>query len=88
MSNFDWKKNIQDSVKDEWIITATPSFFCAKGSKHKTAKGIKLAGGICARVLVKDYARNESTSEKTKKKFKVPECYKITFQLLESRSGW
>ena len=79
MNSFDWKKNIQDSVKDEWIITATPSFFCAKGSKHKTAKGIKLAGGICARVLVKDYARNNQQVKRQKKSLRPLSVIKLLF---------
>ena len=79
MNSFDWKKNIQDSVKDEWIITATLSSFCAKGSKHKTVKGIKLAGGICTRVFTKDYARKGSISEKTKKYLRPLSVIKLLF---------
>ena len=73
------EENIQDSVKDEWIITAALSSFCAKGSKHKTVKGIKLIGGICTRVLIKDYARKGSTSEKTKKNLRPLSVIKLLF---------
>ena len=42
MSSFDWNKNIEDSIKDGLILTATTTgiFFRAKGGKRKTAKGI------------------------------------------------
>ena len=38
----DWKKNIEDSIKDALIITATTTgiFFVLKAGKRKTAKGI------------------------------------------------
>ena len=65
MSSFDWKKNIEGSIKDGLIITATTSgiFFTLKAANVKSPKAsldamdiIKLAGGICGGVLVKDYA--------------------------------
>ena len=70
MSSFDWKRNIEDSIKDEIIITATTNwnifqeiFFPLKVANVKPSKAsldamniIKLAGGICGGVLVKDYA--------------------------------
>ena len=65
MSTFDWKRNIEDSIKDGIIITATTTgiFFRLKGSNVKPPKAsldamdiMKLSGGICGRVLVKDYA--------------------------------
>ena len=65
MSSFDWKKNIEGSIKDGLIITATTSgiFFALKAANVKSSKAsldamdiIKLAGGICGGVLVKDYA--------------------------------
>ena len=42
MSTFDWKRNIEDSIKDGIIITATTTgiFFGLKGGKRKTTKGI------------------------------------------------
>ena len=46
MSKFNWKKNIEDSIKVGLIITPPPSptlhwnIFHAKGSKCKTTKGI------------------------------------------------
>ena len=70
MSSFDWKRNIEDSIKDEIIIIATTSwnifqeiFFTLKVANVKPPKAsldamdiIKLAGEICGGVLVKDYA--------------------------------
>ena len=65
MTSFDWKKNIEDSIKDGLIITtaATGIFFALKAANVKPPKAsldamdiIKLAGGICGGVLVKDYA--------------------------------
>ena len=62
MSSFDWKKNVEDSIKDRLIIT-TGIFYALKSAKVKPSKAsmdvmdiIKLAGGISRRVLVKDYA--------------------------------
>ena len=63
MSSLDWKKNIEDSIKDELIITAiTPGiFFAPKSASVKPPKAsldtmdiMKLAGEICSGVLVKD----------------------------------
>ena len=65
MSSFDWKKNVEDSVKDGLIITATTAgiFFALKVANVKPPKAslddmdiIKPVGGICGGVLVKDYA--------------------------------
>ena len=70
MNNFDWKKNIEDSVRDGLIIAieATGIFFRLKAANVKPPKTsldamniMKLAGGICrggicGGVLVKDYA--------------------------------
>ena len=64
MSSFDWKKNIEDSLKDGLIITigATGIFFALKVANIKPSKAsldtmdlLKLIGGICRGVLVKDY---------------------------------
>ena len=64
MSIFDWKKNIEDSIKDGMIITATITgiFFALKAANVKPPKAsldamniMKHAGGICGGVLVKDY---------------------------------
>ena len=64
MSSFDWKKNVEDSVKDGLIITAaaTEIFFTLKTAGVKPPKAsldamdiMKLTGGICGGVLVKDY---------------------------------
>ena len=65
MSSFDWKKNIEDSLRDGLIITieATGIFFGLKAANVKPPKAsldamdiIKLTGGIGRGVLVKDYA--------------------------------
>ena len=65
MSSFNWKKNFEDSIKDELIIIATTTgiFFALKAANVKPPKAsldvmdiMKLAGGICAGGLVKDYA--------------------------------
>ena len=65
MSRFDWKKNIEDSIKDGLIITTTTTgiFFALKAANLKPPKAsldamdiVKRAGGICEGVLVKDYA--------------------------------
>ena len=65
MSSFDWKKNIEDSIKDELIMTigATGIFFGLKAANIKPPKAsldamdiLKLTGGICGGVLVKDDA--------------------------------
>ena len=65
MSSFGWKKNVEDSIKDRLIITATTTgiFYSLKSANVKPSKAsmdvmdiIKLAGGISGRVLVKDYA--------------------------------
>ena len=56
MSSFDWKKNIEDSIKDTLIITitATRIFYALKAANVKPPKAsldamdiMKLAGGIC-----------------------------------------
>ena len=63
ITSFDWKKNIEDSIKDGLIINsgATVIFFRLKpaGVKPPSLDAmfiVKLTGGICGGVLVKDYA--------------------------------
>ena len=65
MSSFDWKKNVEDSIKDGLIITATTTgiFFALKTANVRPPKAsrdvmdiIKLASGIGGGVLIKDYA--------------------------------
>ena len=65
MASFDWKKNIEDSLKDGLIIIigAADIFFALKAANLKPSKAsmdamdiLKLTGGICGGVLVKDYA--------------------------------
>ena len=65
MSSFDWKKNIEDSIKDRLIITATTTgiFFTLKAAIVMPPKAsldamdiMKLAIGICGGMSVKDYA--------------------------------
>ena len=67
MSSFNWRKNIEDSLKDGVIITigaATGIFFGLKAlnvvkppktSKLDAMDIMTLAGGICKGVLIKDY---------------------------------
>ena len=65
MSSFDQKKNVEDSIKDGLIITATTTgiFYVLKAANVKPPKAslgtmdiMKLASGIVGGVLVKDYA--------------------------------
>ena len=67
MGSFNWRKNIEDSLKNGVIITigATAIFFGLnalnvvkppKTSKLDAMDIMALAGGICGGVLVKDYA--------------------------------
>ena len=65
MSSFDWKKNIEDSLRDGLIITIRTIgiFFGLKAANVKPTNAslnamdiMKLGGGICEGVLVKDYA--------------------------------
>ena len=65
MASFDWKKNIEDSLKDGLIITIGDAgiFYGLNAANVKPPKAsldamdiLKLAGGICGGVLVKDYA--------------------------------
>ena len=65
MCSFNWKKNVEDSIKDGIIITAAAIriFFALKTANVKPPKSsldamdiMKLNGGICGGVLVKDYA--------------------------------
>ena len=65
MNSFGWKKNNEDSLRDGLIITvgAAGIFFGLKAANVKPPKAsrdamdiLKLTGGICGGVLVKDYA--------------------------------
>ena len=64
MANFNWKKNIEDSIKDGVIITITTTriFYTLKAANVEPPKVsldamdvMKLVGGIVGGVLVKDY---------------------------------
>ena len=64
MSSFDWRKNIEDSLKDGLIITinAAGIFYALKAANVKPPNAsldamdlLKLTDGICGGVLVKDY---------------------------------
>ena len=64
MANFDWKKKVEDSIKDAVIVTVTTTglFFALKAAGMKPPKAamdatdsMKLGAGIGAGVLVKDY---------------------------------
>ena len=65
MGSFNWKKNIEDSMKDGLIITITMTgiFYTLIEASIKPPKAsldamdiMKPAGGIVGGVLVKDYA--------------------------------
>ena len=65
MISFNWRKNIEDSLKDGLIRTigAAGIFFGLKAANLKPPKAsldamdlLKLTSGICEGVLVKDYA--------------------------------
>ena len=65
MASFDWKKNIEDSIKDRLIITATTTgiFYVLKAAGMRPPKAsldamdiMRLSDGIVRGVLVKDYA--------------------------------
>ena len=65
MSSFDWKKNVEDSIKDGLIITATMTgiFYVLKAANVTLSKAsldamdiMKLAGRIVGGALVKGYA--------------------------------
>ena len=65
MSSFDWKKNIEDSIKDGLIISIgiIGIFFGLKAANVKPLRAsldtmdiMKLTDRICGEVLVKDYA--------------------------------
>ena len=65
MSSFDWKKSVEDSIKDGLITTVTTTgiFYVLKAANVKPPKAsldvmdiMKIAGGVCGGVLVKDYA--------------------------------
>lgn len=64
MSTFDWRRNIENSIKNGLIITTatTGIFFALKTANIKPPKTsldtmdiIKLAGGICGGVLENYY---------------------------------
>ena len=64
MISFNWKKNIEDSIKDGLIIsiTTTGILYALKAANVKPPKAsldvmdiMKLAGGIVGGVLAKDY---------------------------------
>ena len=64
MSSFDWRKNIEDSLKDGLIITISAAgiFYDLKAANVKPPNAsldamdlLKLTDGICGGVLVKDY---------------------------------
>ena len=65
MNSFNWRKNIEDSIKDGLIITtgAAGIFFGLKTANVKPPKAsldamdiLKRTGGICGGVFMKDYA--------------------------------
>ena len=83
MSSFNWRKNIEDSLKDGLIITigATGIFSGLKASNIKPPEAsrlnamdiITLTGGICVGVFMKDYAvYRKWINEQYNKKFYNP----------------
>ena len=65
MSSFDWKKDVEYSIKDGLITTATTTeiLYVLKAANVKPPKAfldamdiMKLTAGIVGGVLVKDYA--------------------------------
>ena len=77
MSSFDWKKNIEDSIKDGLIITVTTTgiLYILKAANVKPPRVsldamdiMELTGGIVGGVLVKTIqsTKNGSTSDITK----------------------
>ena len=65
MASFNWRKNIENSLKYELIITigAAGIFYGLKAANVKPPEAcldamdiLKHAGGICGGVLMKDYA--------------------------------
>ena len=77
MSSFGWKKNVETSIKDGLITTATTTgiFYILKAAKVKQPKAsldamdiMKLAGGIVRDVLVAmQSTKNGSKSDTTTK---------------------
>ena len=77
MSSFGWKKNVENSIKDGLITTATTTgiFYILKAAKAKQPKAsldamdiMKLAGGIVRDVLVAmQSTKNGSKSDTTTK---------------------
>ena len=64
MASYNWKKSIEDSIKDGVIITITTTgiFYTLKAANVEPPKVsldamdvMKLVGGIVGGVLVKDY---------------------------------
>ena len=77
MSSFGWKKNVENSIKDGLITTATTTgiFYILKAANVKQPKAsldamdiMKLAGGIVCDVLVAmQSTKNGSKSDTTTK---------------------
>ena len=82
MNSFNWRKNIEDSLKDGLIITigAARIFFGLKAANVKPPKAsldamdiLKLTSGICGGVLMKGYAVYKKwINERYNKKFYNP----------------
>ena len=89
MSSFDWKKNIEDSLRDGLIIIigAIEIFFELRATNVKPPKtslddmdNMKFKGGICGGVLVKDcavYKHGPMCDTIKKKKIIAPWGHKI-----------
>ena len=96
MSSFNWKKNIEDSIKDGLIITtgALGIFFGLNATTVKPPKAsldamdiLKFTGGIRGRVLVKDYAVYKKVDQRViQQNFYDP--YRVIKLLFITRKVW
>ena len=80
MSSFNWRKNIEDSIRDGLIITIGDAgiFFGLKVANVEPPKAsldamdiLKLTGGICRGVLVKDYAACKNQDQRVNTTTKI-----------------
>ena len=96
MSSFDWKKNTEESIKIGLIITATNTgiFSTLKVENVKPPKAsldamniMKLAGGRCGGVIVKDYVvkKNGPTNDTSKILWPLRAMTKIQLELVTLR---
>ena len=96
MSTFNWRKNIEDSLKDGLIIIigATGIFFGLKAANVKPPKAslgaidiLKRTGRICGRVLVKDYAVYKKMDQQMIQE-KFYNRYRVIKLIFNTRKVW